>query len=133
MLKIRALARVSKYDIKAWLMGRGCQGWFYWWGGQMCPQFVETNVTKLIFTIRHIQLSYQEPDGKILRMALLILYQDTFKYVYWVSCIYRTYTIFQGLVPSGLHVRCKYKICLVFCKFVLYKDKWLFSWFWNNG
>ena len=48
----------------------------------MCPQFVETNVTKLIFTIRHIQLSYQEPDGKILRMALLILYQDTFKYVY---------------------------------------------------
>ena len=43
-------------------------------GGQMCPQFVETNVTKLIFAIRHIQLSYPFTcwaSGLLLRLLLL--------------------------------------------------------------
>ena len=48
---IRALERVLKHDIKAWLMGRGSQGGGFTGEG---ADFVETNVTKLILAIRHI-------------------------------------------------------------------------------
>ena len=49
---IRALERVLKHDIKAWLMGRGSQGGGF--TGEGGADFVETNVTKLILAISHI-------------------------------------------------------------------------------